>query len=74
VKNRKEGVDMTFKEAYLNGELPFEEIDTYTYNWGMSDETMTLREYLGLSVEEERVWVEDSEEALEELLDKQKNV
>lgn len=63
---------MTFKEAYINGDILFEEIDTYTYNWGISDETMTLREYLGLSEEEERAWVEDSEEALEDLLNKQK--
>lgn len=63
---------MTFKEAYLNGDILFEEIDTYTYNWGISDETRTLREYLGLSEEEERAWVEDSEEALEELLNKEK--
>lgn len=61
-----------FKEAYLNGEIPFEDIDRYTYMWGMSDMTITLRAYLGLSAEEERTWVEDSEEALEELLNNQK--
>lgn len=63
---------MTFKERYLNGEIPFEEIDEYIITWNESDDLRTLREYLGLSVEEETVWVDDSDEALREMLDKQK--
>lgn len=39
---------MKFKEKYLAGELPFEAIDKYIEDWGNSDETCTLREYLGL--------------------------
>lgn len=61
-----------FKELYLAGEIEFEEIDRYSYRWGMSDETCTLREYLGLNAKEEDVWISDSEEALQELLDAQK--
>ena len=63
---------MTFKEKYLAGELEFEEIDDYIARWNESDDTRTLREYLGLNVEEEDVWIDDSDEALKEMLDKQK--
>ena len=63
---------MKFKERYLAGEIPFEEIDRYIEEWGNSDELCTLREYLGLTVEEETAWVEDSDEALQELLDREK--
>lgn len=63
---------MKFKERYLAGEIPFEEIDRYIEEWGNSDETCTLREYLGLNAEEEDVWISDSDEALQELLDSQK--
>lgn len=63
---------MKFKERYLAGEIPFEEIDRYIEEWGNSDEPCTLREYLGLNAEEEDVWISDSDEALMELLDSQK--
>lgn len=64
----------TFKELYLAGEIPFEAIDDYSYEWGMSDDDeRTLAQYLGLNEEEEDVWVSVSEEALKELLDRQKN-
>lgn len=63
---------MTFKERYLQGEIPFEEIDDYIIRWNESDELCTLREYLGLNEEEEDVWIDVSDEALQEMLDKQK--
>lgn len=63
---------MKFKEKYLAGEIPFEEIDRYIEEWGNSDATCTLREYLGLNEEEEDVWISDSDEALEDLLEKQR--
>ncbi len=63
---------MKFKEKYLAGQIPFEEIDIYIQEWGENEEPCTLREYLGLNEEEEDVWVSDSDEALMELLDKQK--
>lgn len=66
------GEAKTFKERYLSGEIEFEEIDTYTQKWGMSDETCTLREYLGLNAEEEDVWISVSDEALQEMLDKER--
>lgn len=62
---------MKFKELYLSGEVEFEEIDKFVAKWGNSDEECTLAEYLGLSEEEEDVWISDSEEALMELLDSQ---
>lgn len=65
-------MDKKFKELYLLGEIEFEEIDRYVGRWNHSDETCTLREYLGLNEEEEDVWIEESDEALQELLDKQK--
>ena len=60
---------MTFKERYLQGEIPFEEIDDYIIRWNESDELCTLREYLGLNEEEEDVWIEESDDALWDLLD-----
>ena len=63
---------MKFKEKYLAGQIPFEEIDIYIQEWGENEEPCTLREYLGLNEEGEDVWVSDSDEALMELLDKQK--
>ena len=63
---------MTFKELYLAGEIPFEEIDRYISRWNRSDTPETLREFLGLNEDEEDVWIEESDEALMELLDKQK--
>lgn len=62
----------TFKELYLRGEIDFEEIDNYSYKWGMSDAEETLAQYLGLNAEEEDAWISVSEDALRELLDKQK--
>lgn len=70
MKNLNSG--KTFKEKYLAGEIDFSEIDDYTQVWGKSDETCTLREYLGLNVEEEDIWISISDEALQELLDKQR--
>ena len=48
---------MKFKEKYLAGQIPFEEIDIYIQEWGENEEPCTLREYLGLNEEEEDVWV-----------------
>jgi len=48
------------------------EIDNYSYQWGMSDDERTLAQYLGLNAEEEDAWVSVSEDALRELLDKQR--
>lgn len=65
-------VERKFKERYLAGEIEFEAIDDYSYEWGISEETCTLREYLGLNEEEEDAWVSIGEEALYEMLEKQK--
>ena len=63
---------MTFKELYLSGQIEFDEIDRYISRWNRSDDERTLAKYLGLNAEEEDVWISDSDEALQELLDKQK--
>ena len=65
-------MEKKFKERYLDGEITCEEIDDYVDTWNNSDEPCSLREYLGLNAEEEDVWIEDSDEALQELLDRQK--
>ena len=62
----------TFKERYLSGEIPFEEIDRYISRWNNSDDERTLAKYLGLNEEEEDVWIDESDEALREMLDRQK--
>ena len=62
---------MTFKEKYLAGEIEFEAIDDYIDIWNNSDDERTLAKFLGLNAEEEDVWIDDSDEALKELLDRQ---
>ena len=62
----------TFKERYLSGEIPFEEIDRYVSRWNNSDDPRTLARYLGLNAEEEDVWIDESDEALQDMLDSQK--
>lgn len=64
---------MTFKELYLAGEIEFDEIHRYTSMWNRSDDPQTLAKYLGLNEEEEDIWIDESDEALCEMLDKQKN-
>ena len=62
----------TFKERYLAGEIPFEEIDPYISRWNNSDDPRTLAQYLGLNAEEEDVWIDESDDALQDMLDGQK--
>lgn len=63
---------MTFKEKYLAGKLAFEEIDDYIDEWNNSDDERTLAQFLGLNGDEEDIWIEDSGEALKEMLDKER--
>ena len=63
---------MTFKEKYLAGEIEFEAIDEYIDIWNNSDDERTLAKFLGLNAEEEDVWIDESDEALQELLDNQR--
>ena len=63
---------MTFKELYLSGQVEFEEIDRFISRWNNSDDERTLAKYLGLNAEEEDVWIDESDEALREMLDHQK--
>lgn len=65
---------MTFKELYLSGQIPFEEIDRYISRWNNSDDPRTLAKYLGLNEEEEDVWIEESDDALWDLLDSYEKV
>lgn len=63
---------MNFKESYLAGEIEFDEIEEYISKWNRSDEIRTLAVFLGLNEEEEAAWIDDSDEALQEMLDEQK--
>ena len=63
---------MTFKDQYLAGEVEFEAIDDYVEEWNGSDDPRTLAQFLGLNEEEEDIWIEESDEALKELLDSKK--
>ena len=65
--------EKTFKERYIAGEIEFEDIDEYCEKWGELEDEGSLAKYLGLNAVEEDVWISDSEEALQELLDQQKN-
>ena len=57
----------TFKERYLSHEIELEAID-----WNNSDTEETLAKFLGLNKEEETAWVEDSDDALFDLLEAQR--
>lgn len=63
---------MTFKEKYLAGEIEFEAIDDYVDEWNNSDDERPLAKFLGLNADEEDVWIDESDEALKEMLDKQR--
>ena len=64
----------TYKELYIAGEIEFEEIDDYSFEWGISDDERTLAQYLGLNADEEDAWVSVGEDALKELLDQQRKI
>lgn len=64
----EEGI-LTFKERYLAGEIAFEAIDDYIGEWNRGEDPRTLARFLGLDEAEEDVWIEESDEALEALLD-----
>jgi hypothetical protein len=63
---------MTFKEKYLAGEIEFEDIDDYINEWNGSSSSESLARFLGFNEEEEDLWIEESDEALKEHLDKKK--
>ena len=65
---------MTFKEQYLQGKIPFEAIDDFIEEWNGSVDERRLAVFLGLNSQEEDVWIDESDEALKELLDKQKEM
>ncbi len=62
----------TFKERYLSHEIELEAIDDYIIEWNNSDTEETLAKFLGLNKEEETSWVEDSDDALFDLLEAQR--
>ncbi len=64
---------MAFREKYMRHEAAFDEIFDLTDEWNFSDDMRTLREFLGLTEEEEDVWISESDEALEALLEKERD-
>lgn len=71
-EKEKEIIMANYKERYLAGEIEFEAIDDYVDKWNNSDDTRTLAQFLGLNEEEEDAWIDDGDDALYELLEKQK--
>lgn len=63
---------MTFRERFMNHEIEFDEIFDLTDKWNFSDETCTLREFLGLNAEEEDIWISESDEALEAFMEQER--
>lgn len=63
---------MTFRNRFMNFETEFDEIFELTDKWNFSDETCTLREFLGLNAEEEDIWISESDEALEAFMEKER--
>lgn len=63
---------MTFRARFMRFEAEFDEIFDLTDQWNFSDELCTLREYLGLTEEEEDIWISESDEALEALLEEER--
>ena len=70
---KQEEKQMNYKEKYLAGELAFEEIDDYVWEWSNSDDERTLAKFLGLNEEEEAAWIDEGEDALRALLDSRKS-
>lgn len=63
---------MKFREKFMNYETDFEEIFTLTDEWNFSDDPCTLREFLGLTAQEEDIWISESDEALELFMNKER--
>lgn len=63
---------MTFKEKYLAGETGLRRSTITIEIWNNSDDERTLAQFLGLSADEEDVWIDDSDEALKAMLDQER--
>lgn len=63
---------MTFRKRFMNHEAEFDEIFDLTDKWNFSDETCTLREFLGLNAEEEDIWISESDDALEQFMEQER--
>lgn len=63
---------MIFRERFMNYEAEFDEIFDLTDKWNFSDETCTLREFLGLNAEEEDIWISESDDALEQFMEQER--
>ena len=63
---------MTFRERFMNHEAELDEIFDLTDKWNFSDETCTLREFLGLNAEEEDIWISESDDALEQFMEQER--
>lgn len=61
-----------FKARYLAGEIEFEAIDDYVDEWNNGDDPRTLAQFLGLDEEEEDAWISAGDDALYELLERQR--
>ena len=59
----------TFKEKFLAGKVSFSNLDNYVERWHFDQsDGKSLKEYLGLSAEENSIWLKLGNEALEHAL------
>lgn len=63
---------MKFREQFMRNEIAFDEIFALTDQWNFSDDPCTLREYLGLTAQEEDIWISESDDALEDFMEQEK--
>lgn len=65
----------TFKARFLNGECPYEEIDEYVERWHNGEgQGKSLREYLGMDLEEYEYMLKHAGEETAHFLKRQCNL
>ena len=72
-RREKEAQRMSFKQQYLLGKCDFSQINDCVELWNnRAEDDLKLSEYLGLSKEEYQVFTTQGEDALQEMLDNQR--
>ena len=56
----------------ITSAVSYTHLDDYIEIWNNSDDERTLAQFLGLSADEEDVWIDDSDEALKAMLDQER--
>ena len=69
MKNRK---TMTFVDALKNGDVEYDDIDTYINMWHKGNSTLTIYEFLGMKKEEYFMFLKYHKKALKKMFPKKK--